>query len=176
MGYIAHQAGIRGDSPGKNTGVICHVLHQGIFPTQGSNPGLLHCRWILYQLSYQGSPYFPDILTAYLNRKWNLICWLRYTFFYLHVIRFLFSFFLFLFFILSSLFFLSPPSFPSFLLVFLHINDVLYSRWKHVSSLPQWLGSSVLDLDCLHVNPWTSVLTAFSFLVCKLGILIVSNS
>ena len=28
----------------------------GIFPTQGSNPGLLHCRWILYQLSYQGSP------------------------------------------------------------------------------------------------------------------------
>jgi len=30
-------------------------LLQGIFPTQGSNPGLLHCRWILYQLSYQGS-------------------------------------------------------------------------------------------------------------------------
>ena len=29
---------------------------QGIFPTQGSNLGLLHCRWILYQLSYQGSP------------------------------------------------------------------------------------------------------------------------
>ena len=29
---------------------------QGIFPTQGSNPGLLHCRWILYQLSHQGSP------------------------------------------------------------------------------------------------------------------------
>ena len=33
-----------------------HSLLQGIFPTQGSNPGLLHCRWILYQLSYQGSP------------------------------------------------------------------------------------------------------------------------
>ena len=31
-------------------------LLQGIFPTQGSNPGLLHCRWVLYQLSYQGSP------------------------------------------------------------------------------------------------------------------------
>ena len=31
-------------------------LLQGIFPTQGSNPGLLNCRWILYQLSYQGSP------------------------------------------------------------------------------------------------------------------------
>ena len=44
------------DSPGKNTGVGCHFLLQGIFPTQGLNPGLLHCRQILYQLSYQGSP------------------------------------------------------------------------------------------------------------------------
>ena len=35
--------------------VACSLL-QGIFPTQGSNPGLLHCRWILYQLSHQGSP------------------------------------------------------------------------------------------------------------------------
>ena len=39
------------DSPGKNTGVGCHFLLQGIFLTQGSNPGLLHCRKILYQLS-----------------------------------------------------------------------------------------------------------------------------
>ena len=31
-------------------------LLQGIFPTQGLNPGLLHCRWILYQLSHKGSP------------------------------------------------------------------------------------------------------------------------
>ena len=36
------------DSPGKNTGVGCHFLLQGIFPTQGLNPGLLHCRQILY--------------------------------------------------------------------------------------------------------------------------------
>ena len=43
-------------SPGQNTGVGCCSLLQGIFPTQGLNPGLLHCRWILYQLSYQGSP------------------------------------------------------------------------------------------------------------------------
>ena len=84
---------VRGDSPGKNTGVGCHALLQGIFPTQGSNPGspalqvdslpagkpkntgvgnlsllqgifptqesnwgLLHCKWILYHLNYQGSP------------------------------------------------------------------------------------------------------------------------
>ena len=46
---------VHGDSPGKNTGVSCHALLQGIFPTQGSNPGLLHCRWILYHLSHQGS-------------------------------------------------------------------------------------------------------------------------
>ena len=47
---------VHGDSPGKNTGVGCHALLQGIFPTQGSNPGLLHCRWILYRLSHQESP------------------------------------------------------------------------------------------------------------------------
>ena len=39
------------DSPGKNTGVGCHFLLQGIFQTQESNPGLLHCRQIIYQLS-----------------------------------------------------------------------------------------------------------------------------
>ena len=42
-------------SPAKNTGVGCHALFQGIFPTQGSKPGLLHCRRILHQLSHQGS-------------------------------------------------------------------------------------------------------------------------
>ena len=47
---------VHGDSPGNNTGVGCCVLLQGIFPTQGSNPGLPHCRWILYHLSHQGSP------------------------------------------------------------------------------------------------------------------------
>ena len=39
---------------GKNTGVGCHSFLQGIFPTQGSNLGLLHCRQILYLLSHQG--------------------------------------------------------------------------------------------------------------------------
>ena len=45
------------DFPGKGTGVGRHFLLQGIFPTQGSNPGLLHCRQILYWLSYKRSPY-----------------------------------------------------------------------------------------------------------------------
>ena len=47
---------VHGDSPGKNSGVGCHALLQGIFPTQGLNPGLPHCRQILYHLSHQGSP------------------------------------------------------------------------------------------------------------------------
>ena len=42
------------NSPGKNTGVGCHFLLQGIFPTQGLNLGLPHCRQILYRLSHQG--------------------------------------------------------------------------------------------------------------------------
>ena len=43
-------------SPGKNTGVGSHSLLQGIFLTQGMNPGLLHCRQTLYHLSHQASP------------------------------------------------------------------------------------------------------------------------
>ena len=55
--YVACQAPLSmGDFSGKNTGVGCHALLQGVFPTQGSYPGLLHCRQILYHLSHQGSP------------------------------------------------------------------------------------------------------------------------
>ena len=48
---------VHGNSPDLNTGVVYHDLLQGIFPTQGSNPGLPHCRQILYHLYHQGSPY-----------------------------------------------------------------------------------------------------------------------
>ena len=44
------------NSPGQNTVVGCLSFFQGMFPTQGSNPGLPHCRQILYQLSHKGSP------------------------------------------------------------------------------------------------------------------------
>ena len=44
------------DFPGKNPGVGCHSLLQGIFPTQGLNPGVLDCRQILYCLRHQGNP------------------------------------------------------------------------------------------------------------------------
>ena len=55
MDYSLPGSSVHGDSPGKNTGVGCHVL-QGIFQTQGLNKSLLHCRRILYRLNHQGSP------------------------------------------------------------------------------------------------------------------------
>ena len=51
LGFSVHR-----DSPGKNTGVGCHAFLQGVFLTQGSNPGLSHCSQILYHLSHQRSP------------------------------------------------------------------------------------------------------------------------
>ena len=55
--------------PGKNTGVGCHSFLQGIFPAQGSNPGLLHCRQILYFLSHQGSTESLEVLIKHTNSK-----------------------------------------------------------------------------------------------------------
>ena len=62
------------NSPGQNTGVGSLSLLQGIFPSQGSNPGLLHCRRILYQLSHKRSPlrpilYFSCLCTEVLHQK-----------------------------------------------------------------------------------------------------------
>ena len=57
---------VHGDSPGKSTGVGC--LLQGIFPTQGLNPGLPHCRRILYRLSHQGSPRILEWSTCPFSR------------------------------------------------------------------------------------------------------------
>ena len=56
LDYSLPGSSAHGDSPGKNTGVGCQALLQRIFPNQGSNPGLPHCRQILYHLSHQGSP------------------------------------------------------------------------------------------------------------------------
>ena len=53
---------VHGDSPGKNTGVGCQALLQGIFPTQGSNPGLPNCRWILYHLRCREAPVVALVL------------------------------------------------------------------------------------------------------------------
>ena len=52
---------VHGDFLGKKTGVGCHALLQGIFPTQGLNPGLLNCRWIFIPPELSGNP------------RWNII-------------------------------------------------------------------------------------------------------
>ena len=52
MDYSPPGSSVHGDSPGKNTRVGCLALLQGIFPRQGSNLGLLHCRWVLYCLRH----------------------------------------------------------------------------------------------------------------------------
>ena len=59
---------VHGDSPGQNPGLDCHALLQGIFPTQELNPGLLHCRQILYSLSHQGSPRILEWVTYPFSR------------------------------------------------------------------------------------------------------------
>ena len=58
------ESSVHGDSPGKNTGVVYQTLLQEIFPTQGLNLGLLHCRWILYHLSHLGSSLMPSVIIA----------------------------------------------------------------------------------------------------------------
>ena len=56
-------------SLGRDTEVGCHSLLQGIFPTRGSNLGLLHCRQMLYCLSHQGIPLQADSLPSGLAGK-----------------------------------------------------------------------------------------------------------
>ena len=73
---------IHGDSPGKNTGVGCRALLQGIFPIQGLNPGLPHGRQILYHLSHEGSPSilawvaYPLSRGSSQPRNWTGVFWI----------------------------------------------------------------------------------------------------
>ena len=65
------------NSPGQNTGVGSLSLLQGIFLTQESNQGLLHCRWILYQLGYWGSPILFIYIYVYKRFSTMLVKGLR---------------------------------------------------------------------------------------------------
>ena len=67
LDYIAPRLLCPWDFPGDNTGVDFHSLLQGIFRTQESNRGLLHCRWILYHVSYQG------MANRALQKWWSMI-------------------------------------------------------------------------------------------------------
>ena len=70
------------DSPGRNTGVGCHALLQGIFLTQELNQDLLHCRQILYLLSHQGGPrilervVYPFSRGSSQPRNWSGVSWI----------------------------------------------------------------------------------------------------
>ena len=75
MDYSLLGSPVHGDSPSKNTRVGSHALLQGIFPTQGSNPGLPHCRQILYQLRYQGSPNNVLSPKIYLEKSVSSLPW-----------------------------------------------------------------------------------------------------
>ena len=72
---------------GQNTGVDSCSLLQGIFPTQGSNLGLPHCRWILYQLNHKGSPRilewvaYPFFSASLQPRNWIGVSWIAGRFF-----------------------------------------------------------------------------------------------
>ena len=91
MDYSLPGSSVHGASPGnntgvgknKNTGVGCHALLQGIFPTQGLNSGLPHCRRILYHLSHQGSPRilewvaYPFSRGSSRPRNWTGVSWIR---------------------------------------------------------------------------------------------------
>ena len=69
MDYSSPGSSVHRDSLGKDTGVGCHFLLQGIFPSQGSNPGLPHCRGILYCLSHQGSPRTLEWIAISFSRR-----------------------------------------------------------------------------------------------------------
>ena len=65
------------DSPGKKTGVGCCALLQGIFPTQGSNPGLPHCRWIFLPFQLTGKPHLCyNVMISFLFiAEYNTMLW-----------------------------------------------------------------------------------------------------
>ena len=69
MDYSLPGSSVHRDSPGKKTGVDCHALLQGIFPTRGLSPGFSHCRQILYYLNHPGS-LFSNSVNQYLKGGW----------------------------------------------------------------------------------------------------------
>ena len=74
--YSLPGSSVHGYSPGKNTGVDCHILFQGVFPTQWSNPGFPHCRQMLYHWGRKWQP-TPVFLLENLRDRgawWAAVC------------------------------------------------------------------------------------------------------
>ena len=78
MDYSPPGSSVHGDSLGRNSGLGCQALLQGICPMQGSNLGLLHYRCILYYLSHQEIPYslyLPHFLCVMFLGYWLFVCY-----------------------------------------------------------------------------------------------------
>ena len=69
MNYSLPGSSVHGDSPGRNIVTGCHALFQGIFPTQGLNPGVLHHSQILYPQSHTGSRSILEWVTNPFSRE-----------------------------------------------------------------------------------------------------------
>ena len=110
------------DFPGKDTGVGRHFLLQGIFPTQGLNSGLLHCRQILYWLSNKGSP-------CKYNYNYNYTYMYIYIYIYIHTHTYMY--------ILSSLSWQLMWKYKHFLIMIFKIKSFGY---KVGSLTMKWEG------------------------------------
>ena len=73
MDYSLPGSSVHGDFPGKNTGVDCHAFLQGIFPTQGSNPGLVHYRQINKDLLYSTGNSAQYSVMAYMGKELEIL-------------------------------------------------------------------------------------------------------
>ena len=129
------------NSPGKNTEVGCHSLCQGIFLTQGSNPGPLHCRQILYCLSHQGSSYLhkhtlSNTLLPFITLTYYVLDQLR-----MRKISFYFAF--------SYWFF---DAFPFCMQIQISIVYHFPSLWKGISYKAGLLATNSLSFCCLRMS------------------------
>ena len=152
--FKIHGSSVHGDSPGKNSGVGCHALLQGIFPTQGLNLGLLHCRWFLYHLSHQGSPPYMPSWNFFVNSFVQKCLWDSFTLLHKSRIR-------------SFSWLHEIPSLVQQVLVTHYLDDHLY-----FSQFGATMSKVVMNIlthvsQCIHVLPslmhdWIKRLYSFS--------------
>ena len=131
-------------------------LLQGIFPTQESNQGLLYCRWILYQLSYQGSPLFiHNGVLLYV-----LFCNLPFSFFWSYYVTLIYLIELTLPSSVHGVWMYSLGNhswFTELFLLLLSLSVVFYSLWLLLrcfwfSTFTHSTGRNVLDHQCVSVR------------------------
>ena len=118
------------NSPGPNTGVGSLFLLHGIFPTQELNPGLQHCRQILYQLSHQGSPRilewvaYPFLSGSSQPRNRTRVSCIAGRFFTNRAMREAFSYLKYYFTSIKMLTYLILNNYPSDFLKLIYMKDI----------------------------------------------------